>query len=201
MDRLSCHIVTAKDRALPAHVSEKAKHHILDTIAAMVSGSRLKAGKLAIKFIQTQGGTAECQVVGSKLLTTAINAAMVNGFSAHADETDDSHAPSFTHPGCAIVPAALAMAERENASGEGFLRAIVLGYDVSSRIARVMSLIPCQLQGFSTHAMGPLFGATAAAASLATGVDTRRVMGGRPAAASMSFMNCGPVMGSSWVMK
>ena len=158
MDRLSCYIADAKDRGLPAPVSEKAKHHILDTLAAIVSGSRLKTGELAIKFIQTQGGTAECQVVGSKFLTTAINAAMVNGFSAHADETDDSHAPSFTHPGCAIIPAALAMAERENSSGEAFLRAVVLGYDVSSRIARVMSLVPCQIQGFSTHAIGPLFG-------------------------------------------
>jgi 2-methylcitrate dehydratase PrpD len=174
MDRLSFYIAAAKDRILPVPVSEKAKHHILDTIAAMVSGSRLKTGELAIKFIQTQGGTAECQVIGSKFLTTAINAAMVNGFSAHADETDDSHAPSFTHPGCAIVPAALAMAERENSSGEAFLRAVVLGYDVSSRIARVMSLVPCQIQGFSTHAIGPLFGATAAAASLAK-LNTRQV--------------------------
>jgi len=167
MDRLSSYIASAGDRVLPDAVVEKAKHHILDTLAAMVSGSRLKTGELAIKFIETQGGTAECQVIGSKFLTTAINAAMVNGFSAHADETDDSHAPSFTHPGCAIVPAALAMAERESASGEAFLRAVVLGYDVSSRIARVMSLVPCQIKGFSTHAMGPLFGAAAAASSLA----------------------------------
>jgi 2-methylcitrate dehydratase PrpD len=167
MDRLSGYITTAQDRALPVPVSEKAKNHILDTIAAMVSGSRLKTGELAIKFIKTQGGTAECMVVGSNFLTTAINAAMVNGCLAHADETDDSHAPSFTHPGCAIVPAALAMAERDNASGEAFLRAVVLGYDVSSRIARVMSLESNRLQGFSTHAIGPLFGATAAAASLA----------------------------------
>ncbi len=43
----------------------------------------------------------------------------------------------------------------------------MLGYDISSRIARVMSLIPCQIQGFATHSIGPLFGATAAAAALA----------------------------------
>lgn len=167
MSRLSAYIAAAGDRQLPEAVSEKAKHHILDTMAAMVSGSRLKPGELAIQFIRTQGGTPEAQIVGADFLTTAINAAMTNGYMAHADETDDSHAPSLTHPGCAIVPAALAMAERENAPGEAFLRAVVLGYDVSSRIARVMSIGPGRIQGHATHAIGPLFGATAAAASLA----------------------------------
>ena len=158
MDSLSGYISGAGKRDLPDPVSEKGKHHILDTIAAMVSGSRLKTGELAIRFIRMQGGTKEAQVIGSSFLTAAINAAMVNGFLAHADETDDSHAPSFTHPGCAIVPAALAVAERENAPGEEFLRAVVVGYDISSRIARIMSLTPGRLQGHATHSIGPLFG-------------------------------------------
>ena len=167
MNRATQYILDAGGRPLPEAVSEKGKHHILDTLAAMVSGSRLKAGVLATKFARTQGGTPEAQVIGADFLSTAINAAMVNGFMAHADETDDSHAPSLTHPGCAIVPAALAMAERENASGEAFLRAVVLGYDISSRIARVMSIGDARVYGHSTHAIGPLFGATAASANLA----------------------------------
>lgn len=170
IERLSAYIVAAGDIQLPQVVSEKAKHHILDTISAMVSGSRLKPGELAIRFIQTQGGTSEAKVIGTDFLTTAINAAMVNGYMAHADETDDSHAPSLTHPGCAIVPAALAMAERQNASGEAFLRAVVLGYDVSARIAGVMR----REGGHSSHAIGPMFGGTAAAASLAK-LDARQV--------------------------
>ena len=174
MSRLSKYIVEAGGKSLSEAVSEEAKHHILDTTAAMVSGSRLKPGELAIKFVRAQGGTSEAQVIGADFLTTAINAAMANGFMAHADETDDSHAPSLTHPGCAIVPAALAMAERENASGEAFLRAVVLGYDVSSRIGRVMGIGDGRVYGHSTHAIGPLFGATAAAASLAK-FDQRQV--------------------------
>ncbi len=174
MSRISQYIVEAGRKPLPGAVAEKAKHHILDTIAAMVSGSRLKPGELAIKYIRTQGGTPEAQIIGADLLSTAINAAMANGFMAHSDETDDSHAPSLTHPGCAIVPAALAMAERENASGEAFLRAVVLGYDVSSRIGRVMGIGDGRVYGHSTHAIGPLFGSTAAAASLAK-FDLRQV--------------------------
>jgi 2-methylcitrate dehydratase PrpD len=167
MNRLAQYIMDAGGKPMQEAVTEKAKHHILDTLAAMVSGSRLKPGVLATKFARSQGGTPEAQVIGADFLSTAINAAMVNGFMAHADETDDSHAPSLTHPGCAIVPAALAMAERENASGESFLRAVVLGYDVSSRMARVMGIGDARVYGHSTHAIGPLFGATAASASLA----------------------------------
>ena len=174
MAKLSTYIVEAGNRPLPENVSQKARHHVLDTLAAMVSGSRLNPGSLAIKYIRTQGGTPEAQVIGADFLSTAVNAAMANGFMAHADETDDSHAPSITHPGAAIVPAALAMAERENASGEAFLRAVVLGYDVSSRIARVMHAGEPKVEGHSTHSIGPLFGATAAAASLAR-FDTRQV--------------------------
>jgi len=167
MNRLTRYIVDAGGKPLPGAVSEVAKHHILDTVGAMVSGSRLKAGVLATAFARAQGGTPEAQVIGADFLSSAINAAMANGFMGHADETDDSHAPSLTHPGCAIVPAALAMAERENAPGEAFLRAVVLGYDVSSRIGRAMGVGDARVYGHSTHAIGPLFGATAASASLA----------------------------------
>src|SRR6266705_1085633 len=67
---------------------------------------------------EAQGGTTGASVVGTRLRVAAVNAALANGMLAHADETDDSHAPSRTHPGCAVVPAALAIAERQHASGE-----------------------------------------------------------------------------------
>jgi 2-methylcitrate dehydratase PrpD len=167
MDRLSSYIAEASKRPLPPEVQEKTKHHLLDTIAAIVSGSRLKAGELATKFAREQGGTPEAQVIGSDLRTTAINAAMRNGYMAHADETDDSHAPSYTHPGCGIVPAALAMAERQNSSGEALLRSVALGYDVSSRVGRLMNTDLGRRRGHATHAIGPMFGSAAAASSLA----------------------------------
>ena len=111
----------------------KGKHHILDTLAAIVSGAALPPGQIAIKYAKAQGGTEEAQVVTTSYLTTAVNAAMANGFLAHSDETDDSHAASGTHPGCSIVPAALAMAERANVCGERLLNAVVLGYDMCAR--------------------------------------------------------------------
>src|SRR6202040_4262915 len=112
---------------------EKAKHHILDTLAAMISGSDLPPGRAAMRFVQTYGGDKTATVVASNVLCGAIEAALVNGMLAHSDETDDSHSPSRTHPGCAVIPAALAVGESLHASGERLLRAVVLGYDVAAR--------------------------------------------------------------------
>ena len=117
MTELAAYIAQAPKKPLPKAVVEKTKHHVLDTLAAMVSGSRLLPGRKAISYVKTLGGTKEATVIGSRFLTNAINAALVNGMLAHADETDDSHAPSLTHPGCGIVPAAWAMGEREHSNG------------------------------------------------------------------------------------
>src|SRR5690349_9618504 len=98
MRELATYISRATRKPLPKAVVEKTKHHVLDTMAAMVSGSRLLPGKKAISYVKTLGGTKEACVIGSKFLTTAQHAALANGMLAHADETDDSHAASLTHP-------------------------------------------------------------------------------------------------------
>jgi 2-methylcitrate dehydratase PrpD len=171
--KLSAYIAGALRRPLPAPVVEKTKHHVLDALAAMVSGSRLLPGKKAIAYVRSLGGVREAAVIGSPLVTTAVNAALANGMLAHADETDDSHAPSLTHPGCGIVPAALAMAERGRQSGLALIRAVALGYDVGCRLT--LSLDPYQFRedGHSTHSFGPMFGAAAAAGALA-GFDEKQ---------------------------
>jgi 2-methylcitrate dehydratase PrpD len=166
MRRLSAYVSQAGKRELPAAVAEKTKHHILDTIAAMVSGARLLPGRNGISFVKTLGGTKEACVIGSRVVTTASNAALANGMSAHADETDDSHAPSLTHPGCGIVPAALAVAEKQQQTGEALLRAVALGYDVGCRLTQSLNAYEFREDGHSTHSFGPMFGAAAAAGSL-----------------------------------
>jgi 2-methylcitrate dehydratase PrpD len=167
MRRLSAYIAAALRRPLPFVVAEKTKHHILDTIAAMISGSRLTPGIKAISYVKTLGGVKEASVVGSGMVTSAMNAALANGMLAHADETDDSHAPSLTHPGCGIVPAALAMAERERRNGTALLRAVALGYDVGCRLTQSLNANQFREDGHSTHSFGPMFGAAAAAGALA----------------------------------
>ena len=165
IEALASYIAQAPRRKLPEAVVEKTKHHVLDTIAAMVSGSKLLPGRKAISFIKTRGGVKEASVVGG-FLTTAENAALANGMLAHADETDDSHAPSLTHPGCGIVPAALAVAERESSNGEALLRAVALGYDIGCRLTMSLNAYEFREDGHSTHSFGPMFGAAVAAGSL-----------------------------------
>ena len=167
MQTVAGYIVHAGDNPLPDGVTEKTKHHLLDSLASMVSGSRLPPGIAALKYIKEQGGTKEASVPGSRIVTTVVNAALAGGMLAHADETDDSHAPSLTHPGCAIVPAALAMAEREQSSGTALLRAVTLGYDISSRMSPALGGYALSASGRDTHAIGTVFGAAAACGSLA----------------------------------
>lgn len=174
MQQLSTYMAGAVRKALPAVVVEKTKHHIADTLAAILSGSELEPGARALEFVKTQGGTKEACVMGSHVMTSAINAAFANAMSAHADETDDSHQAGFFHPGCAVVPAAWAVAERHRASGRALLRAVALGYDVGARINMALGGVKFSHAGHSTHSFGALFGAAAAAGALA-GLNARRM--------------------------
>ena len=164
---LYSYIAEATSREIPADVAAKAKHHILDSIASMVSGAHLEPGRMAINYARSLGGTAEALVMGTGVETTAINAALANGMCAHADETDDSHLEARCHLGCSVVPAALAMAGREQSGGSAVLRAVVLGYDVGARFNLALNLGPIPTYTLCTHSHGPSFGAAAAAAALA----------------------------------
>ncbi|MDQ3754648.1 MAG: MmgE/PrpD family protein, partial [Acidobacteriota bacterium] len=166
MGEVCAYIQQSATAKLPANVVQKAKHHILDTLTAMVSGAEFKVGHLSREFTKSQGGSAEAQVAGANFLTSASNAAFANGNMAHADETDDSHEASGTHPGCAILPAALAVAEKENASGRAFLNAIVAGYDIGCRINLALDPEMMRARSLATHSIGGIFGAATAAASV-----------------------------------
>src|SRR5437016_9544933 len=89
MEKLSAYMAEARNRALPNNVVQETEHHILDTIAAIVSGSELAPGRMAIKFAQDYGGEKIATVVASKVVCGPIEAAFANGMLAHSDETDD----------------------------------------------------------------------------------------------------------------
>src|SRR6266436_5914796 len=169
MRRLSTYMSEASGRALPDEVTEKTKQHILDTLAAMISGSELTPGRAALQFTAAYGGKEVATVAASKIICGPIEAAMANGVLAHADETDDSHAPSQSHPGCAVVPAALAAGERFGISGTHFLRAVALGYDIGTRFTMTLGGQQFEAEShWSTHSISPLFGAAAAAGCAAS---------------------------------
>src|SRR5207249_7198956 len=144
-----------------------AKHRILDTLGAIVSGARLKPGEMAISYVRRLGGIPEASVPATDIRTAAVNAALAAGMFAHADETDDFEPITKAHPGCVVVPTAMAMAEREDRSGEELLRAVTLGYDLCCRL--LMALGPDHVRATHRSAEGvsSTFSAVGAAASLA----------------------------------
>jgi 2-methylcitrate dehydratase PrpD len=168
MAALSEYMAAASDRALPPDVVEKAKHHILDTFAAMLSGSELPPGRVALALAREQAGRPSATVIGSAVLTGPMDAALVNGVLAHSDETDDSHGPSQSHPGASIVPAALALGEELDISGQHYLRAVTLGYDVGPRLTMALGGPAFRDESRrSTHAFAGTFGSAAAAGCVA----------------------------------
>ena len=167
MNKLSAYVAGALSTALPKPVAERAKLHLLDALASMVSGSRLLPGQRAIDYITPLGGTREATVVGTRIMGTASTAAFANGMFAHSDETDDVHQASITHPGATVVPAALALAQRNRDNGTSLLRAMVLGYDVGARLTMSLDMNSFYfVRGHHPPSFGGLFGAAAAAGAL-----------------------------------
>jgi 2-methylcitrate dehydratase PrpD len=165
--RLAQYMVASREANLPSEVMLATKHRILDSLAAMVSGSRLKPGEMAIRFTASQGGTAEASVVTTRIRTTAINAAMANAMFGHADETDDFHPLTKAHPGCSVVPAALAMAEREGRSGIDLINSVALGYDLCCRFLIALGADLVRASHRSAEGTSSTMGSVGAAASLA----------------------------------
>ena len=175
MSALSTYMSGAAGRALRAEVTEHAKHHILDTLASMISGSELPPGQAALRYARAHGGKGAATIAGSNLTAGPVDAALVNGVLAHADETDDSHSPSRSHPGCAVVPAALAAGEELGIDGARFLRAVTLGYDVGTRVTMALGGVTFSYESHkSTHSIAGVFGA-AAAAACAAGLDAQQM--------------------------
>lgn len=165
---LTAHIASALERELPHHVVVKVGCHLLDTVAAAVSGAGMAPGRRGFEIASGLGGHDEATIIATRARTNAVGAALANGMAAHADETDDSHPASLSHPGCGVVPAALAVAEAHGRSGADLVRAIASGYDAGCRVGRAVGLevLDLRLSTRSSHALVGTFGAAAAAASL-----------------------------------
>jgi len=172
---LSAYIAGIADAELPPEVIKKAKHHILDSIAAIVSGSNLQPGQLAKKYVQKVGGVPEATVAGSNIITSVATAAFANGMMAHADETDDSHTKTLVHPGSSVIPAALAMGEKAGVDGLTFLKSVIVGYDIGCGISQALDPKKMLHGSGATPGIGGIFGAAAASAAVA-GLGVEQVM-------------------------
>ncbi|WP_167045072.1 MmgE/PrpD family protein [Salinibacterium sp. ZJ454] len=166
-------MTSTAEMTLSAPTLDRALAHTLDTVAAIVSGATLEPGRLATAITASRRDPGDVTVVGDGSRTSARNAAFANGVAAHADETDDSHEFSKTHPGAAVVPTALAMGQAVGASGLDVLKAVRIGYDMCTTFSSAVWARSVHMRPRSELLIGAQFGALGAAIAL-SGADEQQ---------------------------
>ncbi|MSP30842.1 MAG: MmgE/PrpD family protein [Acetobacteraceae bacterium] len=171
--KLSDQARTLRYEALSAEARELARQCVLDYLACTIAGASEPLTKIMLAEMAEQGGAGEATVVGHAARLPVLSAALVNGSAAHALDYDDVNLAMPGHPSVALLPALLAMAEANGASGAAVLTAFVAGYELQCRVGRVIA--PGHYDGLGFHATATVgsFGAAASCAHL-LGLDAAR---------------------------
>src|SRR5579885_478823 len=160
---LAGHLSALRPADLPAAVMEDTQRTVLDWLGSALAGSLEPPARMAQRVASTFGASNEATVFGCGR-GSAIAAAFANGVASHILELDDVHKGSTLHGAAPIIPAALAVAEREHRDGRAFLLAIVLGYEAALRIGEAVN--PSHYRFWHPTGTAGTFGAAAAAGSL-----------------------------------
>lgn len=136
---------------------------VLDWLGSALAGALEPPARIAQQVVATLGTSDDATVFGGGR-SAAANAALANGVASHILELDDVHKGSTLHPAAPVIPAALAVAEREHQSGERFLLAVAVGYDAALRVGEAVN--PSHYKFWHPTGTAATFGAAAAAGSL-----------------------------------
>jgi 2-methylcitrate dehydratase PrpD len=148
---------------LPSSAKVDTRRAILDWLGSVMGGSLEPPARMAQQVVATLGVSDEATVFGAGR-SSAAGAALANGVASHILELDDVHKGSTMHAAAPVIPAALAVAEREHASGRDFIRAVTLGYDAALRVGEAVN--PSHYQFWHPTGTAATFGAAVAAGSL-----------------------------------
>ena len=158
---------------LPPDVIAEAKLCLLDWLGVTLGGANEPLTKILIEVTGSLGGSEQSSIIGHKLKTSMLNAALINGSASHALDFDDVHFQMMGHPTVPVMPALLALAEAKETGGKEFLAAFVLGFEAECRIGS--SVLPFHYQqGWHATSTIGRFGAAVACAKL-LGLDTERM--------------------------
>jgi 2-methylcitrate dehydratase PrpD len=149
---------------IPAEVIRRAKACLLDWVGSAFAGIGCPSALIVSDLVGDMGGRPTATLIGSRQAAPPLAAALYNGTVSAAMEIDDVHEDASLHPGIGVIPAALAVAEYAGSSGRDLLTAIILGYDISVRVARAAG--PTHYHFWHTSGTCNTFGAAAAAAKL-----------------------------------
>jgi 2-methylcitrate dehydratase PrpD len=133
---------------LPPEVIKRACEVTADTLAAIAAGAREQEVKALSERILAAKGQGISTLIGSGEKTEPLKAALINGTAGTFLELDEGNQFGRGHPGIHVIPAALAVAEEKGLSGPDFITALVLGYEIGTRIG-----IACKLR-MSMHPHG-----------------------------------------------
>jgi 2-methylcitrate dehydratase PrpD len=120
--------------ALDHEVRHYAKRHLMDTVGVMIAGAGGEVATRAetmLASVRPAGGVA---VPGRARRADLLDAAFLGGTAAHGIELDDGYRQGSVHPGCAVVPALLALAQARKTSGRALIEAMVAGYETVTAI-------------------------------------------------------------------
>jgi 2-methylcitrate dehydratase PrpD len=171
---LADYVAGTRFDALPPSAVAAAKRVTLDLLGVVLPATNYGPGKLMNAYVRDIGGTPQATVVGTDIVTSTANAALANGTMAADMEQDDVHPESNLHASSVMVPALLAVAEANNASGKDFINALVAAYDVGCRLSIAMDNGRQYASGFHPTAVSGTFGAAAGAARL-LGLDSTAI--------------------------
>jgi 2-methylcitrate dehydratase PrpD len=157
---------------VPVEVKQNAKRCILDWLGAALAGSLEPTGSIALSVVETEK-PGDSTVIGTSTKTSSMNAALINGIFGHTIELDDIHEQSIIHPAAPVLPAALALAERQNVDGRKLITSVIVGYEVEIRIGA--SINPSHYRFWHTTGTCGTFGAAAAAGKI-LGLDSTRML-------------------------
>ena len=149
--KLARYATNLKYEDLPPDVVANAKRRILDTLGAAFGGYKADSITALREVMVSEGGTPEATIIGSGQKTSVVSATIVNGsMMRYLDFNDTYWSPKYgyMHPSNSIAEA-LAVAERQHASGKDLILATVLAYEIQSRLANTFSW-----PGFEQHSGG-----------------------------------------------
>ncbi|MCY1337468.1 MmgE/PrpD family protein [compost metagenome] len=149
----------------PADALDIARLSIYDCLAVAIAGAQEPVSRAVRKMVRSEAGAPQASAFGLAQRVPARAAALLNGAVAHALDYDDTHFDFVGHPSVAVLPAALAVAEQQQASGKALLEAFLTGVEVTCRVGGWLGR-PHYNAGFHQTATSGAFGAAAAAARL-----------------------------------
>lgn len=163
-ERLADYIIGLKYEDLPENVQAIANTAVYNYMGCIFAGVSEPVSQTVLKTIETVGSEGKCRLFGAGRTADPLSAALFNGTAANAIGFDDMYAGGIHHPGTAAITGALTAAQLKKVSGKEFLAAVVAGYEVADRIARMVN--PSQYKKFHTACTVGVFGAMVSSAKI-----------------------------------